>query len=832
MPSAVGGLLRDLKLAARRLLATPLFLIFAVASVSIGIATTTTAYSILYAVMWKPLGIVQSKDVAVVASNPIAGAPANWRNAVTIADYQLLESRPQTLEDLSAIMFVTATLVTPSSSQMASFEMVTGRFFRTVRVQPARGRTIQPEDETSRAQVLVLSDRGWRTRFASDPDIVGKVVKVAGQPFEVIGVAPATFEGVFARTMPLSGWMPMSTFTTLFPEPAQTNPMLSGRRRVAVFGRLAEGRSLLEASTEVAAIGTALDSEVPPADVAQALNGTVRRARAWSLRAIDTADDSPTQTNMGILLVTMVGLVLVVACTNLGNLTLSRGAYRQHELAVRRALGASRGRLIRELFAETMLIAVLAGVCTVLLTRTLLMFATQEFSTPLGAYSFEPRLNTPAMIVSMSTLAISMIVFGLEPAFALTRRQTAATLAEGISTSGAGRSSRQRGFIRWQVAISVCFFLIAATITKGIAKMVLHDPGIDVGMLAVTSAASIPQTAPEQLRRAVERAAEIARQRSELSSVAIANGMPFGSWPGSVGFSLPDSPPVSGPAPTALFIAASPEYFRTLGIPIVHGRQFDDRDLTSSAHVAVLSEFTAAQLFGSSGAAVGRSMTLQRGPRGSQTFTVIGVARQTDVGRLTVRSAHLIYAPLSEATGPSLTLVARTTGSPVGAARVLQEALRVADPDIGSSMSGPATWILAGQLVVGRFAAALALSLGLLTLVLAMIGLYGVQIQAVAFRTREMGVRMALGAASGQIKAMVLRQGARPVMEGMVLGLFFGVATRAIVIYTVGDVSVDVIDPVVFTAVPIPFAIAALIACYLPARRASRVDPNIALRHL
>jgi predicted permease len=828
----VDGVFRDLGLAARRLLATPLFLIFAVASISIGIATTTAAYAVLYQLLWKPLGIGQQEEVVVVGARLITSSSVNWRSPASIDDFEAIEARQQSLDDLSAVFYIPANLTTPSSSEVSGFEAVSGRFFRTVRVQATRGRMIQPEDDARQAQVLVLTDRTWRTKFASDPEVVGKTVRIAGRPFEVIGVVPDSFEGMTLQMLPVAGWVPMSTAPVLEPR------FLSGGAhraipRLAILGRMREGGTLAAAASEFETIGNSRDLEDPTRGRTMPNDAWLRSPRKWTLRHIATADESPEQFKVGLLLLTLVGLVLVVACTNLGNLTLSRGAYRQHELAVRRALGASRGRLVRELFSETLLIALLASVCTVLLTRSLLVLATLDISTPFGAFSFAPRFNAPAAAISVAALAFSMLVFGLEPAFALTGRRASASLAEGVSTFGAGKHTRQRVFIRWQVAISVCFFLMAATIVRSIGSLALHDPGIAISELAIASVGTSPHTTEEQVRRALDRAAELARQRPDLTSVAIANGMPFGVSAPSAWLSTPGAQSTTAPPVATRTISASPEFFRTLGIPILRGRQFDHRDSTTTAHVVVVSEWTATRLFGSLDAAIGKAIALRLAGRATaERFTVIGVARQTDVGRLKYREDHLVFVPLQEGVSRSYVLVARTDGNPAGAARVLQDALRSADPDVGTGMSGPAAWVVATPVVIGRFAAALAGSLSLLTLTLAMIGLYGVQVQAVAFRTREMGVRMALGAAAAQIKRMVLRQGIRPVFEGIVLGGFFGVATRGVIKWSMRDPTIQIIDPTVFAVVPIPFAIAALIACYLPARRAARVDPNVALRHL
>jgi predicted permease len=820
---------RDFWLAGRRLAATPLFLLFAVASISIGIATTTAAYSILYAFMWKPMGIGDPKDVVVAT---VGGAAGPWRYAFSEADFETLIARQESFGSLAAVLHTPRTLTTASASEVTSFEAVTGDFFGTIRVRAALGRVLQPADDERQAEVVVLGDTVWRRRFAADPDVVGKTVKIGGKPFEIVGVAPGGFAGLTARVVPVAGWVPLSA-ARMVARPAGLGAAPPRnereRRHLAVVGRLKRGENVAAAAAALATIGASLDARETVAPD----RSRVPLPRQWSLRSITLADHNPQQSNFGILLLILIGLVLVVACTNLGNLTLSRGAYRQHELAVRRALGASRSRLVRELCSETILIAALAALCTTALTVTLLAFATREITTPLGALSIEPRLNLAAAAVATGALLLSMIIFGVEPAFALTRRRTAMSLADGNSTIGAGRSSRQRAFIRWQVATSACFFLIAATLVRTIAVQVTHDSGIALDQLAMASVHSSAGATPDRrIRESLERAATLVRQRGDIDSVAVSTGLPFGfSWTPLATMTVPDRPPVSGPRPTTWMIAAGPEIFRTLGIPIVRGRAFDERDTASSSHVAVMSERTALETFGTV-EAVGRSITLQEFAKAPRvTYSIVGVARQTDSGQFMQRRDEVVYVPLTETQAPNFVLVARTSGSLAAAGKVLQDALRATDPDLGTGMVGPASWFVAGRYVVGRIAAVLAGTLGALTLILAMIGLYGVQAQAVVFRTRELGVRMALGAAAQQIQRMVLGEGVRPVAEGLVLGLLVGAFARW-TIKALLDAPIQVVDPIAFSAVPIPLAIAALAACYLPARRAARVEPTVALRHL
>jgi hypothetical protein len=334
-------------------------------------------------------------------------------------------------------------------------------------------------------------------------------------------------------------------------------------------------------------------------------------------------------------------------------------------------------------------------------------------------------------------------------------------------------------------------------------------------------------------RSALERALTLARARADVDAVAVTTGLPFGFQMTPIAqITTPDRPFVKGARMDSTgVLSGTPDLLRTLDVPLVRGRNFNDRDDGGAPRVAIVSEFTERKLFGATGA-VGRQIVLRHSEkRPVETLTVVGVARQTDVDALMERDDHLVYVPFAQNYYPNVALVARGSGEPAGVARVLQTALRQADPDLGTGVAGAASWLTAGPYVAARIAAVLAGALGALTLVLAMVGLYGVQAQIVAQRTREVGVRMALGAAASQIERMVLKDGFRPVAQGLVIGLFLGTIVRALVRATLAA-PIQLVDPLALVLVPIPLGIAAFLASYLPARRAARVDPNVALRHL
>jgi predicted permease len=528
----------------------------------------------------------------------------------------------------------------------------------------------------------------------------------------------------------------------------------------------------------------------------------------------------------------------VVASMNLSNLVLARGIVRQRELAVRLALGASRWRLVREQLAESTLLALIGGLASWLVLQSLRWVLDIEL--PVGGrftLTLQPTLNLAALTTASVALLLSLLVFGLEPALQLTRgRRLRNDLAAGAGSVGAPRAERQRALLRWQVAISAGFFIIATLFIRHTIAEMRHDTGIEMDRLAVAVLSFDTQRWDEtRVRRVLGRAMEEAGQERSVEAVAVSTGLPVGvAGQMSIGIGKPDNAADPNRLMPAAAIAASPSLFRAIGVPIVRGRGFDDRDHAGAAAVVVLTERTARKLFGTIDAASRRILVQRQRMRTTQppiTATVIGVARDTDTGHVFGNRGDLVYLPFSQHYDASMTLTARSTGDLALAVRAVRGAIRRADPDLAVEASGTGRAMLAGPYVFLRGAGLGALSLGALTLLLAMVGLFGIQSHMVAQRTREIGVRMSFGATAVNIRRMVLKDGYAPVFQGLAIGVFIGLSGRAIV-RSYLDVNVSVVDPWMLLVVPIPLLLAAFCACYLPAHRASRVDPNVALRHL
>ena len=818
------GLTDDVRFAARRLLATPQFVIFAVLSLAVGIGVTTAVYSILYSLS-KPIAVAKPERTMVVVYGP-----SSRTASLTRSDFDELRNAQHAFERLAGSTWFFQPLAEPSRSVFVTGEAVTGDYFATLGLRVDLGRPLQSADEAAGRAVVVLSERLWRTRFDADPSIVGTAVRLGGTPFEVIGVAAAGWNGLSAGSRPTAVWIPMPALSEFHTSRASASGAGAGGQ-VEVVGLLRTGVTTAAAAAELQVLAARFDGIYPLRAGGKPDPGLARR---WSARPINAADASADGWRNTLLIVGMIGLVLVVACLNLSNLMLARGAARQREFAVRRALGAPRWRLVRELCVESAVIAVLGGVVGAVVLRAILRLATIDIPAPFGDITIEPQLDVRSLVVTAGSLLLSLVVFGLEPALQLTRGSVRGDLTGGDAAIGAPQRGRQRGFIRWQVAISATFLLIAAILAKTVVAGLRHDAGVDLDRLGVAVVPLARDWDAARSERALLAAADELRREGTLESVAVSSGVPFGLTATPFAHLTREDVPFTTARPPefAFFLSSTPQIFRTLGVRIVRGRGLTDRDDAGASPVIVISEKVARDLFGSTDAVGRRLLARDWGHTPDLAFEVIGVSADTDAQSVMSRDVGVVYVPLAQHFEPRVAVIlARTAGDPASAARLIQNTLRQIEPDLAVATAGPAPIVLATGRVLARFGALLATTLGLLTLALAMVGLYGVQSHLTAQRTREVGVRMALGAAAREIRLMMLRDGYRPVVEGILLGLVFGALGRTLIRAYISE-RVTPVDPVAFALVPLPLLLAAFVACYAPARRASRVDPNVALRHL
>jgi predicted permease len=705
------------------------------------------------------------------------------------------------------------------------------------------GRLLQPaDDRPGAAAVAVIDDRMWRRRFDARPDIAGQTIRMAGREFEIVGVTPADFHGVVLPNLaPTAVWVPLASAGLV----GARGYGIAGyveenreRRWLVAQGRLAPGRALHHAHAELRVIGRQLDETYPIGrELPRNLQAPPDVSRPWvALPAADrllTEEADPAMLRMARVTMVAVTLVLLVACTNLANLTLARGVTRRRDLAVRLALGASRWQVVREQLVESALIAALGGLATLAAARVLTVYGS-NLTIRLGAWvtvDVTPTLDLPVAIVGGAATLLALIVFGLVPALQLTSGD--ATLVGG--SGGGARWRGRRLLIASQVAVSVALVAIASLCARQVVTTASRDAGLDLDRLAlVRFDFRVQGWNEERARRAVEQIADDARRQTGTEAIAIASALPVSRLARSANFTTterPFAPKYYGQGLT--WIAASPSIFRTLGVPILSGRSFDERDSPGGAAVIVLSERAARSLFDSTDV-VGRQVLRRRPPMvgrsvGVETLTVIGVAGDTNSGdgRPDYGTA---YGPFSQNYDPMLTIAARTSRDAKAAVLALENLTHRLEPELGVIDAGTGTALSGVENLAFEIMGALSGLLGFLAMALAMAGLYGVLSYVVAQRTHEIGVRVALGASTRQIMRLVLVDGVRPVVEGLIVG--FVVADLAeMAMRPALAKPLPAIDATLLVLVPLPFLIAALVACYLPSRRAAAVDPNIALRH-
>ncbi len=835
---------QDTRHAGRRLLKSPGFSLFSVASLVLGVGATTAVYALMYAVFLKPVDVPNMKQLVNLETSdpPLLPPRFSW------ADYEILRGGQDVFSSIAASASFRETIVGLGTAELVFGEVVNGAYFETIGVRPEIGRLLAPADDRGDAPpVVVLSDETWRRQFSGDPAIVGKPIKIGPTTFDVIGVASPGFRGMATPNItPASVWVPMSAIPRVDWLRLQysTDPAKHVKPWVTLRARLAPERTLVEAKNALATIGRTLSVTSPLAGSEIAHGGGT--GRTWSL--IPTSriyNDEITDVRMlpivGIVM-GLVALVLLVACTNLASLSLARGVARRHEIAIRRALGASRLRLLREQLIEGVLVTTVAVGPALLLARWLLARTVDGFmvseSLPLH---LDAQIDAPMVCFALAGSFVAFVVAGFWPSLHLTRTDVRGALAADSSANGALPRWNGRGrLIAWQVLCSACLVFVAVMLSKHIVSIRARDSGMAVDELSAVNFglpargqgdAESHQQFEELLRRI--------RQQPGVLSASLVAGMSFGQNVMGGIVTLPETPfrPDEYVGTAVELYVATPEVFRTLDVPILKGRPFAVEDTAVSAPVVILSASTARRLFKTTDV-VGRRLLFHVGyynkaDATAVAATIVGVAADVDVSAFFKTTGDALYVPFTQQQHldrwePQFIVNSR---DPAAMGQTLSAIVKRFDPEITIYRSGPVRKMWEGSYTMLRTISTVASALGLLALALAMAGLYGVLSQMILRRRREIGVRMALGADSRAVVRMVLYQGFRPVIEGVVAGLGVGllvqVGLRAVF------VSKDaLVDPIVLVVVPIPFVVAALVASYLPARRAASVDPNVALREL
>jgi predicted permease len=821
---------RDFYHAARRLAATPIFSGFAVLTLALGIGVTTGIYSAVRAILTPPSGLADVDRLVRITRTAGGSGPSM---SVSWPDFQDFTSQQSAFDAIAGWRWTRATFAGAGRAEPAQMELISDGYFRALGLGVAQGRALGASDDLPGAPpVTIISDSAWQRLFNSAPDVIGQDIKLNGASFKVVGVARSDFKGLFnGGVVPTSFWIPFGAARTVPTIARETgfDPGDRDRAWIMLVARLAPGRSFEQADAEVAAISARINSAHPDYNPA-------RPPKPWIVkRMADVPKVLGADQVVGPMttaLMIAVGLVLLVACTNLANLMLARAATRRQEFAVRLSLGASRLRLLRENMTESILLAAIGGLAGIGLAKVLMVAVlSSELEVARGlALQLQPRLDPAAILAALGAMSLALITAGLGPALYAARADVRQAVATDNLANASPRWRGRRYLIAVQVAVSVALVAIAGLCVAQVRNQGLQDLGVDFPRIAVVDVDfSQQQFEAPRVRQIVDAVLERLAARPEITSVSASSGLPYGViTPGATVSAEVGSSSVE-------FVAATPAIFRTLGVAIRRGRGIQPQDVAGSAPVVVLGE-RAAQLLFDTVDVVGRQVTIQRRqwvgepqwPK--QTATVVGVAAAAGHElRDGPQRRGIIYVPLTQQHEPRLTLVARSDGDPARIIAVMTEVLKATEPEAPVTQSLTGAALLAQDTLFFRVVAAIATVLGALAFVVALAGLYGVLSFLVAGRTREIGIRLAIGADDRRIRWHVVREGLSPVLIGLLLGLGFGaiirMAMRPIFVRMVPAMDVSVI-----VTVSVLFVAAGLLACYLPARRASRVDPVIALR--
>ncbi|MGE0885242.1 MAG: ABC transporter permease [Blastocatellales bacterium] len=808
-------LFQDLRYGLRTLLKTPGFALIAVMTLSLGIGANTAIFSVVHAVLLKPLPFAnQDQLVTLWKKDTKANAPFVELALAEVRDWQQQSKSFSSLAAMPATVYGYGyTLTGRGDAVQLESAKVTGSFFSLLGVNPVYGRVFnERDDQVNGERVVVISDRIWRERFNTDPNIIGQSITLTEANFTVIGVMPAKFE--FPKGVDL--WLPIKTVM-----PARATESYGASFLTAV-GRLKSGVTLTQAETEMNAIVARIAAAHPEMEanghrivvtpLATHLFGDVRPA-LWMLLAA-------------------TGMLLLIATANIANLSLARATARRREFAVRSALGAGRLRLIRQLLTESFLLALAGGIGGVVLSQWLIKLLALVAPTDIPRIA-DVSLNYAVLFFSLAITLLTALLCGLVPALSASRLNLNQALNEsGNRMSGERSGGRTRNLlVIAEVAITVVLLIGATLILRSFTNLSHLDLGFETAnVLTMQLRLQGAKYAEPEARRAFFK--QLIERLESHPGIESASAVLIRPMEGRVGWDVPftlegqsDTEAQENPIPN--FEAITPHYFRTIKLPLKAGREFNDFDTEQSQPIVIISETMARTMFGAGVDPIGKRLRL--GLRGENLRTIVGVAADTRYRALQdVRFDT--YIPFTQwAAGFVNHFAVRTTVDPKAMLPIVRQEVSALDPTQAVSRVATMDEMVAAHLAQPRFSALLLNWLSGLALSLAGVGIYGVMTFSVAQRTAEFGIRLALGARGVNILKQVFGQALHLVVVGLLLGLTLAFALTRFLEKLLFGVSAT--DPLAFVAAVLLLIVIALLACWFPARRATKTDPLTAIRH-
>ncbi len=804
----MSAVLQDLRYGVRLLFKNPGFSAISVLTLGLGIGLTAMMFSLVYGAILRGLPFEDDQELMhLEENNPSRDQPSV---EVGIHDYEEWRAQQGVFEDLAA--FYTGTVNISGSERAERFDggFVTANTFGLLRVRPILGRDFREGEDLPGAEpVILLGYDVWRNRYLGDPQIVGKTIRANGKEAVVIGVMPDRFHFPYTQSV----WVPLG-------RSASTEKRGDDQITLEVFGRLKDGTTLDRASTQMGAIARRLAMEYPETN--EGVGATVKPF------AEEFIGEEPRA-----LLFTMLGavfLVLLIACANVANLLLSQAALRVKEIGVRSALGASRSRLVVQFLAEPLALAVAGAVLGVGIAWFALRLFTHAIADTNPPYWLEFGIDGPVLLFVLGTALFSTLAAGVLPALQAAGGNTGEILKDESRSASSFRLGRiSRALVVFEIALSCGLLVAAGLMIKSVAKLRTIDFGFSTEQV-FTARVGLPESdypeGPEQARY-FEELHEKLRTVPNVESVSLSESLPgLGSARDEVG--------IEGVAyatdrdyPTAHLGVVAPGSFDAFGVSVLQGRDFGEPDREGSLPVALVNESFVRKHF-PDGSVLGRRIRVGDSRSEEPWRSVVGVVPDMHMDGVENREPAALYTPLSQTPRRFMSIVARSRGAPLALTPAVRDAVAAVDADIPLYFVETLASRIATNTWFYRVFGTIFMVMGFVALFLAAIGLYGVMAFSVSRRTREMGVRMALGARGRDVEGLVLRQGMLQLAVGLSLGLALAAGVSQLLAFLLFEVQPR--DPAVFGSILGVLAVTGLLASWIPARRATRVDPMVALR--
>ncbi len=806
------NLFKDIRYGARSLLKHPGFTAIVVVTLAVGIGASSAIFSVVNTVLLQPLPYAQAERLVAIQELDKNGK----RGQVTPANFLDWRAQNTVFEHLAAILTRPANLALADQAERIDLAMTSANFFSVFGTQPERGRFFMPADEVAgHAPIVVISHALWQRRFAGEAELVGKPITLDGNSYTVVGIAPAGFQYPDKTDV----WIPPFRLAPAMNERMDPT-QVRGFGMLAAVAQLKPGVSLAQAASEMETITARLRQQYPDSN-------NRRFNRVVSLHTHLVGETSP----MLVLLFGAVSFVLLIACANVANLLLASAATRQKEIAIRTALGASRVRVVKQLLTESLMLALAGGAFGLLLALWGVALMTRLLPRDF------PRLgeiNLDWRVVGFTLLAsvLTGILFGLAPALQISKTDVQETLKESGRGSSGSRGHRLRSLlIVGEVALSVVLLVGAGLLFRSFLQLQTVNTGFtpqQVLTMRVTPAGNNYQTDADYVpfyNKVVQGVANV----PGVAAVGAIDTLPLAKGPAR-GYRIEGQPLLTPDKwPGANYRCVSTDYFRTMNIPVVQGRGFTERDTLTTPLVAVVNQALASRDYPNENP-VGKRFSLGNDAKGQPVWwEIVGVAANVRSIELREEATPEFYLSSLQDSFPSMFIVVRTTVEPTTVAAAVRRV--PAEVDKSASVSDVRTMegIVSDAVTQPRFNLFLLGLFSAIALLLSAAGIYGVTAYSVSQRTHEFGIRLALGAQVGDVLRMIIKQGMLLISVGIVVGLLASFALTRLLRTLLFGVSVT--DPLTFAAITVLLSLVALLACYIPARRATKVDPLVALRY-